>query len=342
MSIRVLYHLPMPRPRVPECDAIAQEVEALKTRFGGESIYLHPSEYTQWRLPRLFFGLRELRALLKRETNIDAHHIYNPDPYPFPYLRFLKKPIVYTVAAGMRNQRRFAFSFFSRTITYTIVSDETDLQTLRSYGLGNGRSVPTGIDQSRFRFEPNALGQTLILMYASAPWDVSQFRSKGIDTLLDTLARVSALRLVFLWRGHLFEEMKQRVQQRQVNERVEIHNEVVDVNRVLARVHATIVLADDAKLIRAYPHSLLESLAAGRPVLVSRGIPLAEWVEREECGVVIERVESGAVEYALKQLRANYQRLQQNARRVGQRTFSLESMLDSYGRLYRGIGVRAI
>jgi len=51
------------------------------------------------------------------------------------------------------------------------------------------------------------------------------------------------------------------------------------VNKTLVSVHAAITLADREGIIKVYPHSLLDALAAGKPVLVSRAIPMADYVE---------------------------------------------------------------
>jgi glycosyltransferase involved in cell wall biosynthesis len=334
MSVRVLYHIPTPRPRRPECDAVHQEIEALERRFHADTVYLHPSEYTRWPLPRLLFGLRQLRGLRRRESEIDVHHIYNPDPYPFPYLRFLRKPIVYTLSAGLRPAQRVPAAFFSSVIARTVVADETNLRLLSARGIRRGRTAPTGIDVSRFEFQPIELNETLVLLAGSAPWSRDQFAAKGVDALLSAAARCFALHLMFLWRGHLLEDMQARVRERAPAAHVEVIDEVIDVNRVLARAHAAVVLATDAAVVKAYPHSLLEALAAGRPVVISRGIPLADWVEREQCGVVVDRVEPDAILSALERLRAEYRRWQANARRAGRDAFPIGAMLQAYAEIY--------
>jgi hypothetical protein len=110
------------------------------------------------------------------------------------------------------------------------------------------------------------------------------------------------LHLVFLWRGILYEEMMERVQARGLGGRVRVLNERVDVNMLLAEASAAVVLADRSDVVKAYPHSLLESLAAGKPVLVSRAIPMARWVEQAGLGVVVDRVEADCILAAIADL----------------------------------------
>ncbi len=172
-------------------------------------------------------------------------------------------------------------------------------------------------------------------MVGSAPWVESQFRKKGIDTLLDVAADLPQLRLAFLWRGVLFEEMSRRVRQRGLEARVDVLNREVDVNRVLGGVHASIALAEDPTIIKAFPHSLMESLAAGKPVLISRGIPLAEVVERTGCGQVVDRITPRAIADALYKLGQDYDASCQSALRVGRSHFSHDRMVADYVDVYR-------
>jgi hypothetical protein len=141
----------------------------------------------------------------------------------------------------------------------------------------------------------------LTLLASSAPWTVKQFESKGVNALLADKVRPD-VRLIFLWRALHFEEMQRRVAQHGLGERVTIINQRVNVSEVLAQVHAVLVLAQGATLVKAYPHSLMKALAAGRPVLVSRAIPMADYVEQTACGVIVENVDAQSILRALDKL----------------------------------------
>ena len=145
------------------------------------------------------------------------------------------------------------------------------------------------------------------------------------------------MHLAFLWRGILVEEMEKRIHSLGLESQITLINDLVDVNRVLAGVHATITLATDAALIKAYPHSLLDSLAAGKPVLVNRAIPIADYVARTGCGIVAEEVTATEVLTALAKLTQQYDTLQQSAREVGQRDFTLDEVIVSYDRIYQSV-----
>jgi glycosyltransferase involved in cell wall biosynthesis len=342
-EINVLYHLTTPPLTIPESDAVIQEVEVLRARFGGELVYLNPnrSHQPRLRLPRVFYGFHRLPYLRKMEAVADIHHLYNPELYPFPILRWLRRPIVYSVAAGLQAHKRPFNRGVLDSLHTIVVSNERDLAVLNSWGFDNCRLIRPGIDVSRFIYSPLPLRSDLTLMAGSAPWTREQFRLKGVDALLEAARDMPKLRLVFLWRGILAEEMRERVRRNGLEDRVEVLNEKVDVNQVLARVHAAVVLAATPAIIKAYPHSLLESLAAGKPVLVSRCIPMAGYVAETGCGQVVERVTAADLLQAIGRLIEQYGDFQANALRVGRRDFSQQALIAAYERLYGDLLVAA-
>jgi len=155
--------------------------------------------------------------------------------------------------------------------------------------------------------------------------------------LLTVAQERPALHLIFLWRGFLADEMRQRIAQANLGQRVTLLNERVNVNDILSRVHASIVLADDPALVKAFPHSLLESLVAGKPVLVSPVMALADYVAKNECGVVVTAVSTPAIHHALDQLQQNYTIFQYNAQAAGGRDFGQQQFIDATLALYKTV-----
>ncbi|MDY7079019.1 MAG: glycosyltransferase [Chloroflexota bacterium] len=329
--MNILYHLTILPPRMPECEAISQEINALRGHFGGDLIYLNPNQYSPIYMPRVLFGFHKLRQLRTLEANRHIHHLYNPDPFPFPILRALRRPVVYSLTGGV--ERRPNVSFFVSLAAVT-VADEGSLERLKSWGLDNAFLVRPGIDTSRFTCTPLPLRSEIRLMVGSAPWTQAQFGTKGIDALLTAAQRLPQLHLVFLWRGVLAKEMERRVRRMNLEKQVMVLNKQVDVNEVLAGVHASITLAAAPDIVKSYPHSLLDSLAAGKPVLVSRAIPMADYVERTGCGKVVGNVTPASILTAVESLAREYKDRQKSAQQVGQRDFSREGMITSFRKVY--------
>ena len=333
MNIR--YYLTTLPPKLPECDAVVQEVEALRAHWGGDIVYLNPNLHLPFRLPRKVFGLHKLRELRAQEADIQIHHLFNPDLFVFPALRGLRRPIVYSLTGGVRD-RRLNLAFFESLAAIT-VTDARSLERLRSWGLRNSVLVHPGIDTARFTRSPIPVQQKIRIMVGSAPWTRAQFKKKGIDALLAAAQRSPRLHLVFLWRGVLADAMEHRVRRLNLESQVEILNRRVDVNQVLAEAHASVSLSTDPAIIRPYPHSLMESLVTGKPVIVSRSITMADYVERTGCGKVVESVDAASILDAVEALVRKYEDLRAAAQRVGQRDFSQRAMIESFQGVYERI-----
>jgi len=333
--MRILYHVATLPPRMPRAEAISQEIAALQRCFGGDVVYVNPNSQSPVYVPRLLFGFHKLRGLRGREAGVDLHHFYNPDPYPFLYLRALQRPVVFSVTCGVR-ERHPRVGFLS-WMAAVVASDERSLHRLRSWGLQNVFLARPGIDIGRFAHAPVPLRGEVRLMVGSAPWTKRQFTTKGVEALLLAARQAPELRLVFLWRGVLADEIARRVRQMGLESQVTVLNELVDVNQVLAGVHASITLATVSDIVKSYPHSLLDSLAAGKPVLVSRAIPMADYVERTGCGVVVETVSPAGVLAAADVLAHRYDDLERTARKVGRVDFSQERMIDSFRQVYEQV-----
>jgi len=333
--MNILYHLTVLPPKMPEAEAMSQEISALRAHFGGDLVYLNPNQFSPVYIPRLLFGFHKLKELWAREANLQMHQVYNPDPFPFPILRLLRRPVIYTLSCGV-GSRRPNVAFLS-SLAAVAVSDERSLRRLRSWGLDNCHLVRPGIDKSRFTVSLLPLRSEIRLMVGSAPWARAQFRTKGVDALLEAAQQSPNLHLTFLWRGVLGEEMEARVRRMNLGNQVVILNKRVDVNQVLADVHASITLAGDPAIVRSYPHSLMDSLAAGKPILVSRAIPMSDYVEQMDCGKVVESVTPASILAAVEMLARAYEPLQNRAKQVGQRDFSQQAMIASFEKVYEHV-----
>ena len=336
--MNILYHLTSPRPPIPGTDAIYQEIEVLRARFGGECLQLFPLRRPSRIFPKQLYGFHQRRVLRRKEQAVDLHHLYYATLYPFPWLRTLCKPLIYSVVTGVGPRTAGRSRNWLKNVHTIISCNPRDEAALRTLQPAHFRIIRPGIATERFNPMPLVFRDELVLLVGSAPWINRQFQTKGIDLLLDA-ARILPLRLVFLWRGILRDELERRVARHRLNARVEIINEATDVNLVLARVHATVVLASTENQVKAYPHSLMESLAAGKPVLVSGCIPMADYVATTQCGEVVAQLSLEVLQAAIQRLMDNYEAYQTNSRTRGQADFALAPMLQAYGEVYAQAGI---
>jgi len=330
------YHLTILPPKMPRAEALSQEISALQRHFGGELNFLNPNRFSPLPIPRLLFGFHQLARLRRVEVNFGVHHIFNPDPFPFPILRFLHRPVIYAITGGIAYPPNSAF--FNR-LAATVVPDERSLVQLKSAGVKNVVLIRPGIATRKFTVTPTPQSDTIHLLVASAPWTKTQFATKGIDALLEAARHNPQLRLTFLWRGVLFDEMMRRVEKFGVENQVTIINKLTNVNTVLATVHATVALATEAGIVKSYPHSLLDSLAAGKPVLVNRAIPMADFVAERGCGLVLDSVNAAAVSTAVTAMVQNYQQLVNATHAIERDTFSISAMVAAYRIIYERVSL---
>ncbi len=251
--MRILYHHTAPSPVVPGTEAVVQEVELLRSRFGGEVVSLIPTAQPRTKLQPIY-GFHRLGTILRLEQQCDINHIYNSDLYLFPFLRLLRKPIVYTTVSGLQAHRRTPPTRALRRLHGIVVPSRHDLERLEAQGLGNVRVIRPGIDVDRFEQVPPPAVREFVLLAGSAPWVEEQFQSKGFDALFRIASANPWLRLILLWRGHLRDTLDTRLGEWGLVDRVEVIDEWTDVGRLLARTHAAIVLAARPELIKAYPH----------------------------------------------------------------------------------------
>lgn len=329
--MNVLYHLPILPPKMPAAEAFSQEIAALQTAFPGEIVYLNPNDGSPIPLPRLLFGWHRLRRVRAKEATTELHHFFNPDPFAYPVLLALRRPVVYSLTSGL-GDRRVNLAYFSRLAAVTVYDEASD-ERLRSLGLTNVHRVQSGVDVGRFTHTPQPLTDELRLLVASAPWTEGQFITKGVDALLAAARQHPTLRLTFLWRGHLYAEMMARVARAGAGDRVRVIDGQVDVNAVLADMHGAINLAADGGIIKAYPHSLLDSLAAGKPVMVSRAIAMSEYVAQTGCGLVVDGLAVPALVAAMGEFTRRYGALAAAAE-AHRYDFSQTAMIDSFRAVY--------
>ena len=325
-----MYHLTSPPPVIPGTDAVFQEIDAISKEVNGEYVQLFPLKRPTVLFPKPLYGWHQYSRIRNAQYQVDVHHIFYATLYAFPILNTFKSPLVYSVVAGLPPGPRPSLPVSLHTI---VISNERDRKQLDDWGITNYRVIRPGVDLGRFTYAPPAAGRKFVLLVGSAPWTRAQFRQKGIDALLDLAADEQDLELVFLWRGLLSRELRRRIARRSLGNRTRIINEPANVNEVLAQVHATVVLADSAKLIKAYPHSLMESLAAGKPVLISDCIPMADHVRKFECGQVVSGTDLDSLRTAVGQLRARYDSAQR-ATTSAREAFDLQRMLAEYRDLY--------
>jgi glycosyltransferase involved in cell wall biosynthesis len=336
--MKIAYYVTVAPPPDPALDAAFREVESLRRELAGPLTTLYPaSAYRPW-VPRRWLRPAQKAAFLRHDAAVDLHHLATDVPFDYPVLRRLRRPLVCRLLLTPPSGRPAALRCLARAAA-VVVSSDGEAARLRAWGLREVAVIAPGIDLERFHGLSPATGDFTLLM-ASAPWTRRQFRTKGIDALLGALRERPRMRLILLWRGVLVDAARRRVAAAGLGGRVEIVDRPTDVTAALARAHAVVLVASSPRVVKAFPHSLLEGLAAGRPVVTSSSLAIADLVRDSGAGIISD-CEKGALGAALDRLAGDLQRYRDAALGLDLRRFSRGHYLAAYRALYERLAATA-
>ena len=325
--------------------AFLSEVQALRipiTEYRVRSFYRPETTAEQLRCAR------ELRRL-----GVQIVHSYNfyANLFAVPAARLVGIPIV---IAAVRDTgpyltpfQRHANRLVCRMAHRVLVNAEAVRHWLTSQGVPDARIsvIPNGIDLARFSDHPNPAVRTELGVPAQAPLIVMVSRLdrlKGIDAFLEAAARVVAeiptARFV-LAGGSLHatsgkviadqtypQELQEHMRRLRLEEHVTFAGMRRDVPAILAQASVSVL----PSLSEGLSNTLLESMAAGVPVVATRVGGNSEVVAHGETGFLVPPRDPAALaEGILTLLRdAGQARTfgEAGRRRVSQR-FSLERMI---------------
>jgi len=271
------------------------------------------------------------RAVVAMEKRFEISHLFHGFSNRCFLPRLSSPNLILTAATGGEIQDVESYQKFKAIVV------ETDSEKERAIAAGicpsKLRLIPPGVDDRRFSYRVPEQNGRFTVLFASAPLFPGYFRNRGIELLLQAALASKDVEFLFLWRRHASKMIRERTKglpNVKVLDRIR-H----DMNGVFANVHATVApyLPSLTPNTKPAPNSLIESLAAGKPVLASTSVGIAPLIEQEACRVVFEPTVEGLCA-AVDELRSNYDTYQGNSRPVCERFFSREKFLQEYQQLY--------
>jgi glycosyltransferase involved in cell wall biosynthesis len=327
----------------PEMEGISKEVFHLKDYFSRSLIFGLSRHY--WFKASLkeryigfnfhFYPIFRIMAPLM-EMRSEINHLYGSIAEWF-FLRALRRrPIVMTIAVSGTPLDRSLYRCVDQFVTH---STRTSEELIR-WGVNPNqvRILYPGIDLKRFCPVDRRKGERFRLLFATAPTHVQSFTSRGAALLLDVAAEMPEVDFDLLWRPWGDSAI---LAQRQVAERdlknLHLHMGLIrNMPEMFANTDATIAPFLQSADMKVCPTSLIESLACGRPILVSSKVGIDSLVQNEMCGEVSEPTVKGMCT-AIERLRQKYAVYAQNARLCAERYFNLQSCLKQYEELYKEV-----
>lgn len=329
----VLYLVASPKPMIEGTDALWNEVNQVASE-SGKVLSIYPSKKPSSRLPRHIYGLNKLKQIKQAARDCDIVHIYSAGLFPYPLLDLINKPIIYSVTSSLKDYPKPWRLNALRKLSKVVVNNNRDTKILEDWGLNNVELIPTGYDASNIESSPREFKEEFNLLMASAPWVEEQFASKGVDMLLKLSEERPEVQSTFLWRGLLSDSIRARQDNLIHKEKVKVVDEFVEVNEYMKQTHATVLMSNHPSIVKSYPHSLIESLKAGKPVIISNTIPMADLIKTNGLGVVVDDFEYESLNKAIDQLKNNYNKFRENVLSFKTDKFSEKNMRENYERIY--------
>lgn len=262
-----------------------------------------------------FYPLFRLLAPWFDRTS-DVNHIYGSLDEWF-FLRALRRrPIVLTVATANTPPD---LSMHSRVACFVTHSSRTTAELVaRGVPAERIRLIYPGLDLTRFAARPaEAAGpdawpasptRRFRILFATTPNTGDGLTERGVHLLLEAAARLPDVEFFLPWRPWpaapaLIDRL---IAQHRPGNNVHLRVQVVpDMRRLYRAADATIAPFLRTEGTKICPTSLVESLASGRPVLVSTAVGIADLIRGEGGGEVFEPTVDGVCA-AIASLRGNY------------------------------------
>lgn len=212
-----------------------------------------------------------------------------------------------------------------------VVQSDRDRDLMRQVGVGADALwlIRPGIPLAEYHEPPGPF----TILFASSPLTADHFLSRGVHLMVHAAARLPDVRFVLVWRKRHLAKLQRLIAVAGVGNIEVLDGVVSDMQAVYDRVHATVLPALEHRSFIPCPRSGLESLAHGKPLLVSQFVALAAGVASAGAGVAFEPTVDG-LEAAICRLRAAYASYQPNAQPYLAQHFSPLKHLDLHRRLY--------
>lgn len=319
----------------PKFEAISREISFLArmvdsfvfSRGSFPALKLERRQLVYWH--RLFF----IDILLKPISSLyDICHIYHVFSNSFFIKKLENRSVIFTGCSEVSNISLMADQL--KKCSAVVAQSQTMKQKLISSGLhpSKVKLIYPGYPENTFTYQPSS-SSTFQILFASAPLFPENFQSRGVPLLLDVLSFTrDDFSFLFLWRGRCNNELSNSM-----SPRLQIVNRKIEnMNEIYGRVHATIAPFTSMNGNKSCPNSIVESILAGKPVLVSNLVGISDIIKRYECGVVFEPNRRSLVA-AIRELISNYSYYQANCHKCADERFRFDIFCKKYLNLYDSI-----
>jgi glycosyltransferase involved in cell wall biosynthesis len=328
----------------PQWEAASKEVKRLMTVFGKQYDTHLISQNSREKKLRIFgkrkylplpFSLLALPFFSRIAAAYDINHLFASPSEPVLLPRIGSKNTVLTITKDSETLNGLEKNLdYLNMLRYIVVESEWHQELLLQAGINSQRLtlIYPGTEIKPYF----AASNPFTILFATSPFQPSQFLSRGIYLILKAAVRLPEVRFVLIWRDVEYERLLELIRNEKL-ENVEVRNGFIqDMDSVYSSVHSVILPGLTPGSIKPTPHSALDSLSHGKPVLVSRASSIAGLVERTQCGVVFDPTTGSLVE-AVRHLMNHYHEYQGNCHLTLKQCFSETVFLERYRDVYEAM-----
>ncbi len=325
---------------MPHWEAASKEAQTLLRTFGGQFttqlFSLNQNRRLKLRGQEKYFPLPAALAALPLFFQIARwhriNHLFTSGGERLLAPRFAQRTAILTICKEPRSIDAFERNrHHLARFGYIVVESRRHQEILKQCGIEERRIKLIYPPAAKVKYKP---GQPPFkILFASSPPAPNQFLSRGIFLILRVAQRLPDVQFILVWRDRHHEALRALIADAGVDNVSVINGYVEDMGALYDRVHATVLAGHDYASFKPAPHSALESLGRGKPLLVTPTSSIAEIVAQRRCGIVFEPTVD-SFEDAVRNLMDRYGELQESCHPAVEACFSKEAFIQKYRLLY--------
>lgn len=324
-----------------EMEAVAAEVACLRRAFPGSVAWgISPRHWMRlsWRdgfgfHPRLHLAFRAMTRVA--QYAFDLNHIVGGAGDWFHLIAAWKHPIVLTVCLpGPGCDEKLLAKVDQFVVEWPAAGRELER---------------VGIDRDRIRviFPPVDLGRfcptaapegPFTVAFASSPERADWLEARGVRLILEAASLCPKMRFRLVWRpwGDSLPEVRRWIEERGLANVELVVGRFAEMAGQYQAAHVCVAPFTQPDRCKGTPNSLLESLACGRPVVVTPEVGLAEVVAEQKVGIVCD-ANGESLAKSLDAIARDWKAFSRRARELAERWFAAERFLEAYDNVYKSL-----
>jgi glycosyltransferase involved in cell wall biosynthesis len=281
------------------------------------------------------FSLLALPFFSKIASSFHINHLFSSPSEPILLPRISGKNTILTITKDSETLSKFEKNLrHLKKLAFIVVESEWHRELLLQAGIDRNKVklVYPGTAIKNFHPAPGPFS----IMFATSPLQEGQLLSRGIYLLMKAAAQLPEVRFILIWRNVDYDKLLRLTHQNGLRNVEVVNGYIPDMDNMYKSIHSVILPGLTTGSLKPAPHSALDALSNGKPVLISRPSSIAGLVDRNQCGVIFDPTTRSLVK-AVRHLIDNYDLYQVNCHRTVERCFSETEFLENYRRIYESM-----